>query len=189
MPANWSFHNRDKIIAPWKIAGGQSISGLQLFWIGAIARQDPKATPISHIERGLRWGARAEPARRKFFVLALPNCLLLLSQPVDAQMYNVAGFQENLVGFLAFTYTGRRAGGDDVARQKRQKSADIGYDLRTPKIMVLVDCRPACACRSRPATCSTICGSGISSLVTSQGPTGPNVSQPLPLSHCEPSSF
>jgi hypothetical protein len=31
--------------------------------------------------------------------------------------------------------------------------------------------------------------SPTSSAVTSQGPTGPKVSQPLPLSHCEPSSF
>ena len=31
---------------------------------------------------------------------------------------------------------------------------------------------------------SSVCGSVISSVVTSHGPIGPEVSKPLPLSHC-----
>ena len=36
---------------------------------------------------------------------------------------------------------------------------------------------------------SSACGSGTSSGVTSQGPTGPNPSQDLPLTHCPPRSI
>ena len=32
---------------------------------------------------------------------------------------------------------------------------------------------------------SSTCGSVISSVVTSHGPIGPKLSQPLPLSHCD----
>src|SRR5262252_8435549 len=52
----------------------------------------------------------------------------------------------------------------------------------TPKIIVLVE--PFW--RGSPFTVSHMsrfCGSGISSLVTSHGPSGPNVSEPLPLVH------
>src|ERR1700758_591844 len=53
----------------------------------------------------------------------------------------------------------------------------------TPKIMVRVE--PFC--RLSPLTVShmsSFCGSLISSLVTSHGPSGPKVSEPLPLVHC-----
>src|SRR5215471_17003440 len=53
----------------------------------------------------------------------------------------------------------------------------------TPKTIVLVE--PFW--RVSPFTVSHMsrfCGWGISSLVTSQGPSGPNVSEPLPLVHC-----
>ena len=46
-------------------------------------------------------------------------------------------------------------------------------------------------CMRSPLTSShmsSFCGSGISSRVTSQGPIGPKVSQPLPLSHWPPRS-
>ncbi len=42
-------------------------------------------------------------------------------------------------------------------------------------------------CMRLPLTSSampSVCGSRISSVVTSQGPIGPAVSKPLPLSHC-----
>src|SRR3954447_20537773 len=55
----------------------------------------------------------------------------------------------------------------------------------TPKIMVLVE--PCC--RYLPLTVSHMsrfCGSLISSLVTSHGPSGPNVLQLLPLYHWPP---
>ena len=57
--------------------------------------------------------------------------------------------------------------------------------MRTPKIIVAVE--PLCI-RS-PLTSSHIasfCGSEISSAVTSHGPSGPKVGQPLPLIHCPP---
>ena len=58
----------------------------------------------------------------------------------------------------------------------------------TSKIMVLVE--PVCM-RS-PFTSShmpSFCTSLISSLVTSQGPSGPKVSQPLPFIHWPPRSI
>ncbi|MNC86811.1 hypothetical protein D3C83_24920 [compost metagenome] len=53
----------------------------------------------------------------------------------------------------------------------------------TVKIMVRV--LPVCMrLPFRSSAMSRPCGSRISSLVTSQGPIGPAVSKPLPLSHC-----
>ena len=53
-----------------------------------------------------------------------------------------------------------------------------------PKIIV----RVLPVCRRTPLTSSHMsrfCTSLISSVVTSHGPSGPNVSQPLPLFHCD----
>ena len=58
----------------------------------------------------------------------------------------------------------------------------------TPKIMVLV----LPLWRFSPLTSShmsSFCTSLISSVVTSQGPSGPKVSQPLPLVHWPPRSI
>ena len=58
----------------------------------------------------------------------------------------------------------------------------------TPKIIV----RVLPVCRRIPLTSSHMsrfCGSLISSVVTSQGPIGPKVSQPLPLPHCDALRF
>ncbi len=57
--------------------------------------------------------------------------------------------------------------------------------VATPKIIVLVE--PVCI--RLPSTSSHMdrfCTSGISSGVTSHGPSGPKVGQPLPLAHCPP---
>jgi hypothetical protein len=46
-------------------------------------------------------------------------------------------------------------------------------------------------CMRSPSTSShmpIVCGSGTSSVVTSHGPSGLNVSHDLPLSHCPPRS-
>ena len=60
--------------------------------------------------------------------------------------------------------------------------------LATLKIMVLV----LPSCMRTPFTSShmcSFCGLGTSSRVTSHGPMGPKVSQPLPLSHVPPRSI
>ena len=56
----------------------------------------------------------------------------------------------------------------------------------TPKIIVRYS-RSACACHS--SSHGGACGSAFSSFVTIQGPTGPKVSQPLPLSQVPPRSI
>ena len=77
----------------------------------------------------------------------------------------------------------RRAGGDDVAGQQRHVAATRRRRAAaTPKIIV----RVLPVCRRSPLTSSHMsrfCGSLISSVVTSHGPIGPKVSQPLPLLH------
>ena len=60
--------------------------------------------------------------------------------------------------------------------------------MRTSKIMVRVE--PSCIrCPSTSSQRARFWGSGISSWVTSQGPTGPKVSAPLPLSQVPPRSI
>ncbi len=73
----------------------------------------------------------------------------------------------------------------DVARQQRHVLRDVGDELARRR-------RSSCfvlpVCRRSPLTSSHMsrfCGSLISSVVTSHGPIGPNVSQPLPLFHCD----
>src|SRR6516164_2969676 len=117
--------------------------------------------------------------------LELRDLLLLLAQSVDAETHHVAGFQKFRLRLKARANAGRRAGDDDVARLQHENCEQYQTRCATPNTMVRVE--PFC--RLSPLTVSHMlsrCGSLISSLVTSQGPSGPNVSQPFPLAHWPP---
>ena len=105
-------------------------------------------------------------------------------RPSHRQAHGLAGLQEDRVRLHAEPDAGRRAGGDDVARMQRHEVADVADEL-APRRRSSSCVVPSCM--RLPSTSShsgRFCGSGISSLVTSHGPIGPNVSQPLPLSQC-----
>src|SRR5262245_32634915 len=58
--------------------------------------------------------------------------LLLLAQAVDAEAHDIAGLE--IPGRLhSHADTGRRAGGDDVARHQREELREIGDEVEHPE--------------------------------------------------------
>src|SRR6266540_6924959 len=58
------------------------------------------------------------------------DLLALLAKPLDGELHHVAGLEEQRRRLDAEAHARRRAGGDDVARQKRHVLADVRDDLR-----------------------------------------------------------
>jgi hypothetical protein len=112
--------------------------------------------------------------------------LALLAQALDAQRHDVALLQEQR-RLHAHADAGRRAGGDDVAGQQRHELAHVAHHLGGAEDHGLgVAGLHALAVDVQPHV--ERCTFSISSVVTSHGPSGPKVSQPLPLSQVPPRS-
>src|SRR5260370_26092741 len=66
------------------------------------------------------------------------DLLALLAQPGDAEAHRIPRLEEAL-RFHAEPDTGRCSRGHDIARQQRHEMADVADDVRTRKIMFLVE--------------------------------------------------
>ncbi len=143
----------------------------------------------NHLTDG-SWGPRPRRLQGRALAFVYPCTTRCVCSPSPSMPSRIVwpGLQEHRLRLDAQADAGRRAGGDDVAGMQRDEVADIADQLAHVEDHRLACCRSASACRPLPATSAGSADRGPRRVVTSHGPVGPNVSQPLPLSQVPPRS-